>query len=59
MVWKQKKEKKMRQTSLKFGARRSTPAAQSHLGESLHVVADDLGVGTLQLADDFKALIEL
>lgn len=30
-----------------------------HLGESLHVVANDLGVWTLQFADDFKALIEL
>ena len=33
--------------------------AESHLGESLHVVANDLRVGTLQFADDFKALIEL
>lgn len=30
-----------------------------HLGESFHVVADDLRVRTLQFADDFKALIEL
>lgn len=34
-------------------------AGESHLGESLHVVAHDLRVGTLQFADDFKALIEL
>lgn len=32
---------------------------ESHLGKSLHVVADNLRVGTLQFADDFKALIEL
>lgn len=32
---------------------------ESHLGESLHVVADNLRVWTLQLAYDFKALIEL
>lgn len=30
-----------------------------HLGKSLHVVANDLRVRTLQLADDFKALVEL
>lgn len=34
-------------------------AGESHLGKSLHVVANDLRVGTLQFADDFKALIEL
>lgn len=34
-------------------------AGQNHLGESFHVVANDLRVGTLQFADDFKALIEL
>lgn len=34
-------------------------AEVSHLGKSFHVVADDLRVGTLQFADDFKALIEL
>lgn len=34
-------------------------AGESHLGESLHVVAYDLRVGTLQFADDFKTLIEL
>lgn len=34
-------------------------AGASHLGKSFHVVADDLRVGTLQFADDFKALIEL
>lgn len=32
---------------------------KSHLGESLHVISNNLRVGTLQLADDFKALIEL
>lgn len=34
-------------------------ACEIHLCESFHIVADDLRVGTLQLADDFKALIEL
>lgn len=33
--------------------------AKTHLCESFHVVANDLRVGTLQLTDDFKALIEL
>lgn len=32
---------------------------ESHLGKSFHIVANDLRVGTLQFADDFKALIEL
>lgn len=36
-----------------------TAAREIHLCESFHIVADDLRVGTLQLADDFKALIEL
>ena len=36
-----------------------TLGGQSHLGESLHVVPNNLRVGTLQFADDFKALIEL
>lgn len=34
-------------------------AEVGHLGKSFHVVADDLGIRTLQLADDFEALVEL
>lgn len=30
-----------------------------YLGKSFHIVAYDLGVGTLQLADDLEALVEL
>lgn len=30
-----------------------------YLGEAFHTVAYDLGVRTLQLADDLKALVEL
>lgn len=30
-----------------------------HLGKSFHVVADNLRIWTLQLADDFEALVEL
>lgn len=36
-----------------------TAGCEYHLCKSFHIVADDLRVGTLQLADDFKALIEL
>lgn len=34
-------------------------AEVAHLGKSFHVVADDLRIRTLQLADDFEALVEL
>lgn len=42
-----------------FHPQGGTAAREIHLCKSFHIVADDLRVGTLQLADDFKALIEL